>query len=436
MLERHKRILMKQNPQWQDEPFKSFEFRRDLFEPVYNYLQYPQIIAVVGLRRVGKTVLLKQIIKELSATVQRMNIGYISFDDMDFQKYETADELINYFLTFSDGGEMRFLFLDEIQKVPHWPDLLKTLYDTEGNLKIVVSGSSSLEMKHYRETLAGRIITMFMPIFTFKEFVRYFGMRSSIARKGMMRDYELNFLGDKERYSLLFEQYLIKGAFPELLEVDDEDFIKRYIKESVIEKVVADVSRSVRPKREDMVYELLRIFSKNTARLFDISNIASSLGINRNTTANYIRALENSFLIKIDYNHTKSTMKQARSSKKAHIAHSSIPIALFDYPFEIMGIDGSDRGFLVESTIANSLDDTTFWRTSQKHEVDIVVQNSPVEVKYRKQITKNDLKGILKFMEKFKVGEGMVITKDIFKEESIRGKRIIYIPAWLFLLLE
>ena len=438
MLDRHKRILLRQNPHWRDEALEAFEFKRDHYTQIMDNMPFPQIIALVGLRRVGKTVLIKQIMKERSQSVHKLNLGYISFDDKDFQKYEIADELINYFLTFSNTKKKRYLFLDEIQKIPNWPDLMKNLYDTEKNLKIIISGSSSLDMKEYRETLAGRIITIAMPIFTFREFVRYFGLKSTISAEGLMREYDLNFLVEKEKYSVLFESYLAKGAFPELLEISDDAFIKRYIKESIVEKVIADISRFIKPRREDIVNDMLVIFSRNTARLFEINNIANALNIDRNATANYINTLKSTYLIKVDYNYTKSAAKRTRLSKKAYIAHSSISLALLDYPLDITSVGGSDMGYLVETTIANSLDNTAFWRTSQKQEVDIIIQNStpiPVEVKYREHIGKGDLKGILTFMEKFNVKKGVVVTKNILRKENVGDLVLFYIPAWLFLLI-
>ena len=437
MEERHRRILFRQNPQWRDDPIETYKFKRDAYDTLVQSLVHPQILAVVGLRRVGKTVLLKQMMKGLEGTVPKLNLGYISFDDRDFQRYETADELINYFLTFSDDEKMRYLFLDEIQKVPNWPDLLKTFYDTEERLNIIISGSSSLEMKDYRETLAGRIMTHHLPVFTFREFVRYFGLESNVDANDIAREYDLKFLLEKEKYLSLFESYLEKGAFPELLEQEDESYITRYIKESIVEKVISDISRNVRPRREDIVNDMLMIFSRNTARLFDISNIANTLGINRNSAADHINALKKTFLIKVDYNYTKSALKQARTSKKAYIAHSSITIAMMEYSLKIIRMDGSDLGYLIETTIANSLKGTSFWRTPQKQEVDIVITGPvPIEVKYREHLGKKDLTGIKKFMDKFNVKKGIVVTKNDFAVEGNGDKRIVKIPAWLFLLLE
>lgn len=431
MEERHKRLLVKQNPWWQDEKIQLPGFERDMAKDLLKYMDYRQIIAVIGLRRVGKTVLMKQILQKLNAP--KNNICYISFDDIDFQKYEIAEDLINYFLEFSDKNKRRYLFLDEVQKLPNWADLLKTYYDVEENLKIFVSGFASLEIKRYKETLAGRIFTFYLQVFTFKEFARYFGMEEKIY-ENLQREYYIKFAPKKERYLELFENYLMKGAFPELLEIRDEEFIRKYIKESVVEKAISDIAK-ITGENEKTIYELFRLLVNSNARLFEITNLAGVLKINRNLVSNYISLLEKAFLIKVSYNFTASIAKQVRASKKQYCAHSSIVIAMLDYPFEILNTEVA--GHLVEATVANNVGDFYFWRTAQ-NEVDIVIKTKkgiiPMEVKYKAQVGKKDVKSLLKFMEEFEVEKGFVITRDVFKKEKIWDKEIIFIPAWVFLL--
>lgn len=431
MEERHRRLLARQNPWWSGEKMELPEFERDLAKDLLKHLKYKQIIAVVGLRRVGKTVLMKQIIRKLNAP--RNNVCYMSFDDIDFQKYEMAEELIGYFLEFSDKNKRRYLFLDEIQKLPNWADMLKTYYDVEENLKIFISGSASLEIKKHKETLAGRILTFHLPILTFREFVRYSGMEWETSAN-LFREYDLKFAEKKERYKKLFEDYLVKGAFPELLEIKDEEFIRKYVKESVVEKVISDVSK-ITGEDEKTIHELFRLMVNSDSQLFEIINLASILKINRNLVSRYVNLLEKAFLIKISYNFTTSVSKQVRVSKKQYCAHSSIVIALLDYPFDV--INTGITGHMVESTIANNVDKSSFWRTPQ-NEVDIVLRIKgriiPIEVKYKTQFDKKDVKSLLRFMEEFKVKKGFVITKDTIKREKMDDKELIYIPAWLFLL--
>lgn len=435
MEERHRTLLIKQNPWWQDKKITLPEFERDLFEKLQKYIEYKQIIAIVGLRRVGKTVLMKQIMQKLE--VPKNNICYISLDDIDFQKYNIAEDLINYFLEFSEKSKMKYLFLDEVQKLPNWADLLKTYYDTEENLKIFISGSASLELTEFKETLAGRILTFYLSIMTFREFARYHGMESGVSAKELFREYDLKFSTKKEKYNKLFESYLIKGAFPELLDIMDEEFIKKYIKESVIEKAIADIAR-LADEDEKIIFELLRLLANSNARLFEITNLSGILKINRNLVSYYINLLEKSFLINVAYNFTTSIAKQVRASKKQYSAHSSIVIAILDYPFEVLKTEVACH--LVEAAIAGNIGKAAFWRTPQKDEVDIVMKDKngllPIEVKYQQYITGSDVASVLKFCRKFGVKKGMVITKELLEKRDIEGTEFLFVPAWLFLLMD
>jgi uncharacterized protein len=432
MDERHRRLLVKQNPWWKNEKTSLPEFERDLLKELLKYLKYKQILAIVGLRRVGKTILMKQIIQKLHAP--KNNLCYISFDDIDFQKYTIAEDLINYFLEFSDKTKSRYLFLDEIQKLPHWADLIKTCYDTEENLKIILSGSASLEVNLDKETLAGRILTFHLPTLTFKEYTRYFKIENNVTSDEFIRIYDLNFASKKEQYNDLFKEYIIKGAFPELLTVSlvEKDYIKKYIKESVIEKSIVDISRLTK-EDEHIIYDLFRLLANGNARLFEILNISNILKVNRNRISQYINLLEKSFLLKISYNYTASVAKQIRASKKQYTIHSSLVIALLDYPFEV--INTEIIGHLVESVIANVLEKPSFWRTPQKDEVDFIVdQKLPIEVKYKSQITNDDLRSLLKFCKKFHTNKAIIVTRDLLEKRNIDNIEVIFIPAWYFLL--
>jgi len=432
MEERQRLLLIRQNPWWKNKKIKLPKFERDLFKELQPYIKYNQILAVVGLRRVGKTILMKQIIQKLKA--DNNNICYISFDDIDFQKYEVAENLINYFLEYSNKKEKRYLFLDEIQKLPNWTDLLKVYYDTEEKLKIIISGSASLELNMNKETLAGRILTFHLPILTFKEFARYFNMKTDVESENILREYDLKFSDKQEKYQEIFQNYILKGAFPELLDIniEDSEYIKKYIKESVIEKSIFDISR-ITKEDEKIIYDLFKLLANSNARLFEIINISNILKINRNKISKYINLLEKSFLITISYNFTSSVAKQIRTSKKQYAAHSSIVISLLDYPFEI--IKTELIGHLIEGVIVNNIEKASFWRTPQKNEVDIVTKDKlPIEVKYKTRISNNDLNSVIKFCEKFQIKNGIVITKDIIEKRKIDDIEITLIPAWFFLL--
>lgn len=438
MEERLRQLLYKQNPWWEGKEFSVPEFERDKLAELLKYAKHKQIIAVTGLRRVGKTVLLKQIIKKFLLETKGKNICYISLDDIDFQKYDVVWEAVNYFLDGSDQTKKRILFIDEIQKLNNFPDLLKTLYDSEENLKIYVSGSSSLEMKKYRESLAGRILTFQIPVLSYKEFVRYAGLKPEISwGEGLIREYDHYFAPNKKRYEKLFIEYLERGAFPELLEEKDEEYIKKYIKESVIEKTIADISRNAKTN-EQTIYELLRMLCAANAQLFEFQSIAGNLKINRNQAGEYITLLEKSFLIKIAYNYTANVPKQIRTNKKQYIVHPSIIFALTGQPFSSLEA-GEIAGHIIESITATAFEKTSFWRTPQKDEVDIILEGKkplPIEVKYQTKINSEDIRSIKKFCEKYEVSEALMVTRDQTEKKRIGGIVVTYLPAWLIQLIE
>ncbi len=435
MEERHKQLLLKLNPWWQGKEFSVPLFKRNLFSKIASYLNYRQIIAVTGLRRTGKTILIKQIIQLLlERKTAKENICYLSFDDIGLQDYAVAGEIIDYFLALSSAEKRKYLFLDEIQKVPFWPDLLKTYYDLGADLKMVISGSAGLELEKSKETLAGRILNFSLPVLTFPEFCRYFGFKEKLDSKDIVREYDLKFLAQKERYISLFQDYLLRGGFPELLEIENEEFIKKYLKESIVEKVIFDVSKKS-GETETIISQLFHLLAGSNAQLFEITNLAAALKINRNSLSHCLSLLEKAFLIKIGYNFTASAVKKLRVSKKQYLAHSSLVLAEMDYPSEIIRTDLG--GHLVESTIAGHLEKFSFWRNPQKEEVDFIVQNKkviPLEAKYKNQLLPRENRILLKFMAEYKIKTGVIITKDLFREEKIGQQKIIFIPAWFFLL--
>ena len=434
MDDRVKSLLLRYNPWWREngQPPVLPTFERDLLNEVMKDMGRRQVISITGLRRVGKTILLKQMMRKLKT--QGHNICYISFDDLGFQKYETAYELVNFFLDLSDKKGKRYLFLDEIQKLPNWADLVKVLYDMEQRLKIVISGSASLHIRAQKETLAGRMLTFNLPLVTFGEYVRYHGLDPGVPNVLFPRWYELKFAENGGRYQTLFRKWLTGGAFPELLDNDDPMFARRYIMESVIEKAILDTAVL---SREDpvIINELLRLIAGSNAQVFEISNLASILRVDRNRVSGYMDLLEKSFLVRTARNHTASIAKQARTSKKGYVVHSSIVMALLDWEPGVL--DTEVAGHLIEAAVANHLDARRFWRSPQRHEVDIVVEGKPpmpIEVKYKSHIQADDLRTLLQFCERFKARKAVLITKDQLHKKSIKDIEVRYIPAWMFLL--
>jgi len=442
--ERIKALIREYNPWWEGKEIVVPEYKRHIFADVQKYMKTKQIIAIVGLRRVGKTVLMKQTIKELLSKNKKENIFYFLFDELIAQNPEILGDIVDYYLKTIAKDGRKYIFLDEIQKVPYWQDVLKRFYDTREDIKFVISGSSSLRIKKSKESLAGRIFDFYLPILTFREFLEMNGLRIEKVELDfdeLKKIYEAN-INKKPVFDKMFSEYILKGAFPEIAKEENEEIIKNYIKNSVVENIIlGDIPAVFDVKKKDVLYSILEYCSKETSNLLDITNLAKILNVNYHTSKSYIFYLMNSFIIDILYNYSKSIAKQLRKNKKVHVAHPSITITLMKYSKDVLNIEEIIGRYVETIVFQHSKfisERIFFWRTPQKEEVDIVLDTGillPIEVKYRNRIESSDTDSIVKFMKTYKLKKGIVVTKDFFEEKEIDGKRILFVPVWLFLLV-
>lgn len=412
-----RRLIYEYNPQLTGKKIETPQFKRKLYFELLKWLQKKQILAITGLRRVGKTTLMKQLMQKLDKA------AFFSFDEEETQTKETLVFVMDFCL---NNLKAKYILLDEIHYVKDWQGVLKRYYDTK-NIKFVISGSESIEITKAKESLAGRIITFRLDVLDFREYLEL----KEIKVKGIKIDeiYE-KMMTEKELLEQEFFNYLYSGAFPEIVNETNEEIIRKYINELVVKKIIyRDIPRIFEIKRKDLVFELFRYICDNSANLFEIKNLCNTFKADYETITNYLFYLEKAFLIKISEVYSKSIAKRIRRNKKIYVIHPCIAFAALGYKKET--VIEKILGQYVETLIAKKF----FWRDKHKNEVDVVIQGKPIkpiEVKYKNNITKEDLKCLLRFMNVFKLKEGTIITKDIFKKEIITGKTILFVPAWLF----
>jgi len=413
-----KAALVESNPWWKKEYVIVFK-DREIYEDIRKFMLLPQIIALTGLRRVGKTTLMLKMAEDTIKTgFERKNVVYFSFDE--FRDVGIRDVVKAYEeLMEKDVREGKCLFLfDEIQKLRDWEDGLKGFYDAhKENAKIVISGSESLFIrKKSKETLAGRIFEFKVEPLSFREFLAFKGV--SLKPAGI---YE-------KELSRLFAQFVLTAGFPELVEVRDKDVIRKYVKESIVEKIVyRDIPGLFRIRDLSMLESLLNVLMEEPGQLIEMSDLASGLKVSRQTVSNYLKYLEDSFLVRKLYNFSKSRRKVERKLKKYYPTIVSVDLLFRE--------DDYSRSRIFEWLMVNQFNAEFFWRDPYKNEVDVVLADGkpqPVEIKYGKI----DFKGLLAFMKKFKVDEGIIISGSLEETKRIDGKTIHVIPAFKYLLKE
>ncbi|MCD6591113.1 MAG: ATP-binding protein [Candidatus Aenigmarchaeota archaeon] len=441
MEEKIRALVRELNPWWEGERIEVPEYRRFVFPEIEKYMRLRQIIGIIGLRRVGKTVLMNQLIEEKLKNTAKENIFYFVFDDVTTQKPEVLEGILNYYLKTIASKGRKYVFLDEIQKVPFWQGVIKRFYDRREDVKFVVSGSSSLDIRKSKESLAGRIFDFYMPPLTFREFLEMNDIRTGrVEFNDFASFYEKN-LHKKEVFENMLQEYILRGAFPEIAGEKDEEIVRKYVKSSVVERIVLeDIPLGFGVRKRDILQDVLEYCASETSNLLDLTKLADTLNVNFRTIRAHLFYLQKAFLIDILHVYTKSSAKRLRKNKKVHIAHPSIGIALMNYGREILSAN-EITGRYMESVVFQHAkyvaERTYFWR-SGRYEVDIVTENRkllPIEVKYRASISWKDAKSLAKFMKRFKLKTGVVVTKNTFDERKTKEGEILFAPAWLFLLM-
>lgn len=409
-------LLVDLNPWWQGDYRLEGYRERELRAEVAPFMDQPQILALTGLRRVGKTTLLRKLAEDALEDVEATRVLYFSFDE--HRSGDVRDVLGTYEdMTGHDLRDGEFLvLLDEIQKLDGWQDQLKTLYDVhKGRVKFVVSGSESLFIRAgSRETLAGRLFEFQLRPLSFREYLRFVDV-----------DPEPVGLHERE-LSRHFDRFVRTQGFPELVGVDDRAVARKYLQESLVDRIVfRDLPTLTGIQHIEVLESVLNILMDEPGQIVNISDLAGELDVNRKTLSNYLTYLEQAFLLRKLYNFSRGRRKVERKLRRFYPTILSADLVHRD--------DDPSRSRAFEATVVHQLDAGFFWRDPYRHEVDIVLGEDapvPVEVKWGRV----DTDGLERFMEVFGVGRGIVVTRDVEDTRTLDAGTVELVPAYKLLL--
>ena len=397
------------NPWWitkKVDPELALPFKRDIYPEIKKSIGRRFILALVGLRRTGKTTMVYQLISELiKDMINPENILFFSFDDIAFD----IDEVIETYKEIHKKEfreEKVYIFMDEIQKCRNWENKIKKYYDLYPKIKFVITGSESLFIrKKTKETLAGRILEYKLYPFNFAEYLRINNIKPEYGT----------------RVKPYFLKYLERGGFPETFSMESEREFREYIRSIVVDKIVyKDMPAIFGIDDPGFLILLMELIAKNPGMYIDYQSLSKQYGKDRRVIKNYLNYLEESFLIRVLINYRRGTTN-LRKRKRAYPSDNAL-IYLYNRKY-----DDALFGKLVETAIVNAVGSPFFWKNG--NEVDIILDEIPIEVKYKGAIKNEDLKGVAEFLKKFKGRKGIVITKNADREVKISRGRIKLIPA-------
>lgn len=272
--------------------------RKFYLEKIVKLIDTEDIKVITGVRRCGKTVLLKQIIDELeNRGIASENIIYMSFESSKYKNIRNDDDLDEFIFSKTNNlnGKIYLLF-DEIQKVKNWEVSLNS-YRVDLECDIYITGSNSQLLSGELATLiSGRYISINMLPFSFKELIQYYDE-----------------MHEKIDEIKLFEQYLSYGGFPGLLNYENEEK-EKYLYDLYSTIVLNDILYKNKVKDLDLLERLMEFMISNIGKLFSANSISKYIkNENRKTTPhtiiNYMDYAINAFIF---YQIKRENIKQKR----------------------------------------------------------------------------------------------------------------------------
>ena len=409
---------------------------RQIFPKIAKHLtENKEITLIIGPRQVGKTVLLHQLQKYLiQKEVNPQDIYYFNLDIIkDRDLFTDQTEFIQFLKNKSQKGKI-YVFVDEAQKVKEAGVFFKGVYDSDLNVKLVLTGSSSLEIRaKINESLTGRKRIFYLLPFSFAEILRYHNpqLADLIEQKTKITAVE-----QKEILALFFS-YCVYGGYPQVVTVPDSAEKEEFLREIFTSYVEKDIIGFLKVENENNFIKLVKLLATQVGNLINVSELSSLVQTDRQTVERYLLNLAKTFIIYPLQPFYSNPRQELVKANKIYFLDNGLRNLSLDN-FKIPLPDRGDKGILLENAVLKELlilkyqqnFNLKFWRSKQKAEVDFIIEQGlealPVEVKF-------DLSGdklsasFLGFIKRYQPKRAIVVNLGYHGERKIGPTKIFFI---------
>ena len=420
-----KRIITEQRKELEEELRKETIIKRENIDYVKKFLVAPNILAILGVRRAGKSIFTMLLAKDLNE-----NFAYINFDDERLMsvKTEDLDKILQAF--YELYGEITLIILDEIQNVDRWELFVNRLRRTK---KVIITGSNSQLLSGELAThLTGRHIDFTLYPFSFRELLNF--------------KPNIYLTKDIAKARVQLSNYIQESGFPEF----------RKFGSGIVENIYRDIINKDCLDRYEIKYkktfkELSNYLISNFSKEFTYSKLLNIFNIKDvHTVKNYIEYLKEAFLIIILDRFSLKLKQHFIAPKKVYVVDHGICNFL---SFKISKNDGR----LIENIVCiellrkksiNQNMEIFYWKDHQQNEVDFIIKEG-LKIKNLIQTcydlsdleTKNrEIKSLLKASKELRCNNLLVITWDHEAEETVKlnglEAKVSFIPLWKWIIKE
>lgn len=369
---------------------------RELKAQVVKRIKPQKVMLIYGPRRVGKTLLLREIYNEFEGKKLLLN-----GESSDTVRMLSDRSISNYKHLFA---EVCLLAIDEAQHIPEIGMKLKLMVDEIPGLAIVATGSSSFDLQNQAgEPLVGRSTRFMLTPFSIKEINKQQPTFQTITN---------------------IDQHLVYGFYPELISIDSGAEQARYLTEIVDSYLLRDILAIDGVKNAQKMHDLLRLVAYQVGSEVSTDELGKQLGVSRNTAERYLDLLQKVFVLYRLGGYSKNLRKEVVKSSKWYFQDNGIRNAVLNDFRPFADRSSEERGALWENFIIgermkrkhNNMAGTNlyFWRTYDQQEIDLIEEDGEIITAYEIKSGKKNPKIPKAFANAYPEAAYNIVNRDMF----------------------
>lgn len=392
-------------------------YKRKIVDEILKFIELEEIIVLHGARQVGKTHILLWLENYLKD--KKNDVYYMDLEDSRYKRI--LDQGVGEFIMHlkeeghaPQADKKTFVFIDEIQYLKNPSEFLKLIADHHKNIKLIVSGSSSFEIKSkFKDSLVGRTANFEIFNLSFEEYLMFkdyhYSPNTKITEK------------KQNELKLLYQEFILFGGYPKVALVDDIEVKEKRLQQIIDTYIRKDIKELANINNVESFNKLLEILASQSGQLVNMKELSNTCDLSVPTIEKYLFILEQTYIIRLVRPYNKNIRSELSKMPKIFFYDSGLMQMLW-----LKGLQKEVIGSVFETSVFGELikkygrEKIYYWRTKDKKEIDFIIKNKnkiiPVEVKIN--FNKVNLSAIRYFLENYQLNEFQVVGLDGYGQKE------------------
>jgi uncharacterized protein len=392
-------------------------YKRKIIDEILKFTKEEEIIVLHGARQVGKThilIWLKDFLEE-----KKERVYYMDLEDsrlrrlLDLGVGEFIDHLREEGFEPEDDSKV-FVMIDEIQYLQNPSELLKIVADHHKNIKLIVSGSSSFEIKSkFKDSLVGRTVNFEVFNLSFQEYLMFRDYHYDSSVKATEKK--------QEELRLMFKEYVLFGGYPKIALTSAVELKEKRLQQIIDTYIRKDVKELANVDNVEGFNKLLEVLASQSGQLVNINELSNTCNLAAATVERYLFILEETYIIKLIRPFHKNIRSELFKTPKVFFYDSGLMQMLWlkSLQKEIIG-SVFETGIFAELAKKYGRKNIYHWRTKDKREIDFVLKKAnqlvPMEVKIN--FNRAELSALKFFTKNYQVESQAVVALDGYENKQ------------------